>query len=83
MQENEMNWKKHEQNQKNINYRKLYETHTQTNGKWKEQWKEWKQNGREKTMQGKWQRIKETWKGHERELFAWEMERHVQSRKVW
>ena len=28
MQENEMNWKKHEQNQKNINYRKLYETHT-------------------------------------------------------
>ena len=30
MQENEMNWKKHEQNQKNINYRKLYETHTHT-----------------------------------------------------
>ena len=48
MQENEMNWKRHEQNQKNFNYRKLYETHTQTNGKWKEQWKEWKQNGREK-----------------------------------
>ena len=45
-----MNWKKHEQNQKNINYRKLYETrtHTQTNGKWKEQWQELKQNGREK-----------------------------------
>ena len=86
MQENEMTWKKHDETwtEPKEYYRELHgNTHTQTNRKWKEQWQEWKQNGREKTMQVKWQRTKETWKGHERELFAWEMERHVQSWKVW
>ena len=83
MQENEMNWKKHEQNQKNINYRKLYETHThrQTESERSNDRNESKTEG--KNNASKMIANKETWKGHESQLFAWEMERHVQSRKVW